>query len=330
MLRILAVLALTAFGSALAAGGAQAEDNVTVATGWLPQADFGGFFQAQQDGIYKKHGLNVTINANATQMSTIQLLAAGAADFVRLPSSSVALNMVKQDLPYVVIAAFYQKDPQVIMTHEEMGYKDLSELKGKPIMIAQEARTNFWKFLQVKYGFTADQVRPYSFSGAPFLADPKAIQQGYLTNDVLRMKERGYKVKYFLLADYGYSGYATLIATSKKMVQEHPDVVQRFINASIEGWYAYLYGDRTAVNAMIAAKNPNFPVAHSEGAVAVIKEDKLIEGGDAQTLGIGAMTDARWKNVFDMYAEAGVYPKDMDYRAAYTTQFVDKGYGLRK
>jgi NitT/TauT family transport system substrate-binding protein len=116
--------------------------------------------------------------------------------------------------------------------------------------------------------------------------------------------------------------------TSKKMVAEKPDLIQRFIDASIKGWYGFLYRSNDDAVALIMKGDPSYTPQNARDTLGALKENGMIDSGDAKTLGIGAMTDARWKDFFDQMAKAGVYKPDLDYRAAYTTQFVDKKVGM--
>jgi len=185
-------------------------------------------------------------------------------------------------------------------------------------------------FLKSKFGYTDDQIRPYTFSVAPFLADPKAIQQGYLSSEPFTIESQGVKSVVLLLADAGYTSYGSLIQTSDKLVQEKPDLVQRFVDASIEGWYSYLDGDPAPGNALIKSDNPEMTDALLAYGIAKIKEYGIVDSGDAKTYGIGVMTEARWQDFFNTMAEAGVYPKDLDFRKAFTLKFVGKKVGMRR
>jgi NitT/TauT family transport system substrate-binding protein len=217
----------------------------------------------------------------------------------------------------------------VLIAHPGQGNGSLAALKGKPIMIGADTRITSWMFLKSKYGYSDDQIRPYTFSVAPFLADPKAIQQGYLSSEPFTIESQGVKPVVLLLADAGYSSYGSLIQTSEKLAHEKPDLVQRFVDASIEGWYSYLYADPSPANALIKRDNPEMTDALLAYGIAKIKDYGIVDSGDAKTDGIGAMTEARWHDFFDMMAKAGVYPQDLDFRRAFTLQFVDKKVGMR-
>jgi NitT/TauT family transport system substrate-binding protein len=318
-----------AIGLATMAGTAQALDEVTFGTNWKAQAEHGGFYQAVADGIYEKYGLDVTIRPGGPQVNHSQLLAAGTIDFNMGGGLFGAFNYVQNDIPMVVVAATFQKDPQILMAHPDQGFETLADLKGHPILISQDARTGYWEWLKSAYGFTDDQIRPYTFNPAPFLADQRAIQQGYLTSEPFAIeREGGFTPQVFLLADHGYSPYSTVIETSWQLVEENPDLVQRFVDASIEGWYSYLYGDPSPANALIKKDNPEMTDEQIAYSIEKLKAYGIVDSGEALELGIGAMTDERWQSFFKFAADAGLYPQDLDLSRAYTTEFVNNKVGM--
>lgn len=313
----------------VAAGAAHAQPvKLTMQTNWRAQAEHGGYYQAVATGIYAKQGLDVTLRPGGPQINNPQLLAASAIDFSMGSDSFNGLNFVKNNIPLVVVGSMFQKDPRVLIAHPGQGNDSLAALKGKPILIASASRNNYWQFLRAKYGYTDDQIRAYTFNMAPFLADKAAIQQGFLTSEPLKMQQAGIQPVIHLLADNGYVSYATTLETRLQLVQEKPDVVQRFVNATIEGWYSYLYGDRTQANALIKKDNPEMSDEQLAYSHAKMKEYGIVDSGDALKLGIGAMTAARWKEFADTMVKAGVYPADLDVSKAYTLQFVNKGHGM--
>src|SRR5437867_12930945 len=257
----LATSALAAAGSLASPRPARAQtlEKLTFGTNWKAQAEHGGYYQAVATGIYKKLGLDVTIRMGGPQINHPQLLASGVIDFNMGSNCFSALNYVKNNIPMVCVGTVFQKDPQVLIAHAGQGNDSLAAMKGKPIMNSPVARAGYWQFLRVKFGYTDDQIRTYTFNMAPFLADKSAIQQGFVTSEPYKIEQAGAKIVVHLLADAGYSSYATTIETSWKLVNEKPDVVQRFVNATIEGWYGYLYGDPSPANALI--KKDNYDMA---------------------------------------------------------------------
>ncbi len=315
-------------GAALALMRAASAETVSFGTDWKAEAEHGGFYQAIATGIYQRYGIEVRLRPGGPQVNHAQLLAAGVLDFNIASNSFVPLNFVRENIPMVAVAAIFQKDPSVLIAHPGQGEDSLAALKGRPIMIGSDTRVTSWLFLKEKFGYTDDQIRPYGFSVAPFLADPKAVQQGYLTSEPFTIEKAGVKPVVMLLADAGYSSYAALIETSQKLVRDKPDLVQRFVNASIEGWYSYLYGDPSPANALIKRDNPEMTDALLGYGIGKMKEYGIIDSGDTKTHGIGAMSEARWRDFCAGMAKAGLYPADLDFRRAFTLQFVNRKVGM--
>ncbi len=305
----------------LCVGAGPARTPVRFEMGWLPQADFGGFYAAEADGLYARAGLDVALLPGSPQNGGLMTLATGAYDFVRISDSGVALGMAAAQLPYVVIAAIYQKDPTVLIAHAAGAPGSLAGLRGRPIMISPEARDTYWAFLQQRYGYQASQIRRYTGNDAIFIADPRLAQQGYLTNDVQRLRREGVPIRQFLLADAGYSAYGTLIAARRSLVEQHPDLVQRFLDASLLGWCHYLHGARAGADALIGRGNPDYTRQGADDAVAAIRSYGLVEGGDAAGAGIGSMSARRWQSYLEQMAPTGLYPR-LDLGTVYTTRFL--------
>ena len=319
-----ALIAVMAMGARAAA----ADDKVTFGTDWKAEAEHGGYYQALATGLYKKHGLDVTLEPGGPQVNHAQLLAAGRLTIDEEPDSFGPLNFAHETIPMVAVAAMFQKDPKVLIAHPGVGNDSLQALKGKPIMIGSDTRVGVWNFLKAKFGYTDAQIRPYTFNVAPFLVDKNAVQQGYVTSEPFLVEQHGVKPVVMLLADYGYSSYASLLVTSQKLVHDNPGLVQRFVDASIEGWYSYLNGDPAPANALIKKDNPEMTDALLAYGREQIKARGIVDSGDSKTMGIGAMTDARWKDFFDVMSSQGVYPRGMDWHKAYTLQFVNKKHGM--
>jgi NitT/TauT family transport system substrate-binding protein len=296
---------------------------IRFATDWRAEAEHGGFYEALAEGEYAKRGLDVKLIQGGPGVNVPQLLAAGAVDLGDGSNSFIVMNLAQQHVPVKAVAAFMQKDPQVLIAHPDPGLKTIADLKGHPILLSDASVTAFWVWLKSKYGFTDDQVRKYTFNSAPFLADSRVVQQGYLTSEPYTIEKEGHlKPKVFLLADEGYPGYAAMVLAPTSLISKNPAAVKAFVEASAKGWHDYLYGDPKAADALIMNDNPEMTEDVLSQARDKMKAYGIVDSGDAKSLGLGAMTDARWKAFFDVAAGQGVYPKDMDYKAAYTLDFV--------
>ncbi|MGI4942529.1 MAG: ABC transporter substrate-binding protein [Janthinobacterium lividum] len=320
---------LIVFGALICCTAARAAEKVAFGLDWRAEAEYGGYYQAQATGIYARHGLEVSIRQGGPQVNQAQLLLAGRLDFNLASNSFLALNFVREDLPFVAVAAMFQRDPAILLAHPGAGHDSFKALRGAPIMIGADSRVGWWNFLRARFGYTDAQIRPYTFNLAPFLADQGAVQQGYLGSEPFLVREAaGFDPVVLLLADAGFSGYGSLITASTKLVEGKPDLVQRFLDASAEGWVSYLHGDPAPGNALIKKDNPEMTDALLEYGRAALRDRGILESGDAASGGIGAMTDARWADFFGVMSGQGLYPAGLELRRAYTLRFVNKGVGV--
>ncbi len=309
-------------------GVAQSLDRFVYHTDWRAQAEHGGFYHALASGLYRRAGLDVEIRMGGPQMNPSQLLLAGRVDGI-MGNGFLGLNFVRENVPFLVVAAMFQKDPQILMTHEGNGIERFEDMRGRPILVGTAGRTSYWPFLRSRFGFTDEQIRPYTFNIQPWLADRMSIQQGFLSSEPFSAIQAGARPRVFLIADAGYDNYNSVIATSRRMVDERPEVLQRFVNASIEGWSQYMRGqDVAAANAAIIRDNPDMTQERINYAVRVMNEMGIVMSGDAQTLGVGTMSDARWERFYNTMRDAGVYAPGLDVKRAYDLRFVNRRVGL--
>jgi NitT/TauT family transport system substrate-binding protein len=308
-----------------------AADRVTFATNWKAEAAHGGFYQAIADGTYARYGLDVQILQGGPQVNTAALLPAGRVDFLLAGNLLHCFDNVKNGLPTIAVAAMFQKDPQALLAHPGQGYEDFAALKNAPVaFIAKDGQFSWWQWLKVAHGFRDEALRPYTYNLGPFLANRKAIQQGYSFAEPIYVEKQGqFKPVVHLLADHGFSTYSTLIETRVDTVNSRPDLVQRFVDASIEGWVNYLYGDRRAANALMIRDNPEMTVAEIEAAVALMRAQGIVDSGEALTNGVGTMNQARIRDFHAQMVRAGLYKEgDVDPARVATLQFVNRKVGL--
>ena len=327
LLRLLQVALFLVLATTIA--HAQPLDKVSFGTNWVAQGEHGGFYQALADGTYRKHGLDVTIVPGGPSVNNRILLPVGKIDFFMSANTLQSFDAVEQNVPIVPVAAMFQKDPLVLLAHPDQGIEKLDDLKALTLFIGREGFATYFQWLKSDYGFDERRVKPYTFNPQPFLADKRSAMQGYVTSEPFAIEQQaGFKPRVFLLADEGFNAYSTLIETRRDMIAKRPDLVQRFVDASIIGWYNYLYGDNRAANALIRKHNPEMPAALLTYAVATMKAYGIADSGDAVKLGIGAMTEARMQSFFDTMVRAGVIKPTLDWRRAFNTQFVNKRVGV--
>lgn len=330
----------TALAATLGAPGlllgrtARAAEKIVFATNWRAQAAHGGFYQALADGGYARAGLDVEIRPGGPQVNNRPLLPTGRIDFLMTGNLLHSFDNIKNGLPTVVVAAMFQKDPQALFAHPGQGYERFEDLKRAPVAwIAKDAQFSFWAWLKSAHGFRDEQLRPYAYNLGPFLSNKKSIQQGYAVEEPISIaRAGGFEPVTHLLADHGYSTYSTLIEATTDTVRRRPDVVRRFVDASIEGWVRYLHGDRTrltAGDALILRDNPDMTADTLARSVALMKRLGIVDSGDAQTLGIGAMKSERVKDFFNKMQAAGLYKAgSVDLSKVIDPQFVNRAVGV--
>jgi len=321
--------ALFAVVAALVPARAQTLDKVSFGTNWVAEAEHGGFFQAVADGTYKNYGLDVTIMPGGPNDNNRMLLIAGKLDFFMSANTLQSFDAVANNVPLVAIAAMFQKDPQVLLFHPESKVTKLEDLKPLTLLVSKEGMTSYFQWLKSEYGFSEAKVKPYTFNPQPFIVNKQSAMQGYVTSEPFAVqKAAGFKPGIILLADNGFNTYSTLIETRSELIDKKPDLVQRFVDASIVGWYNYLYGNNAPANAMIKKLNPEMTDELLAYSIDKMKEYGIVDSGDSLRNGIGAMTDDRMASFFDKMVRAGVVRSNIDYRKAYTLRFVNKAVGL--
>ncbi len=320
---------LTATAMVLCAGAAAAQEKVVFGTNWLAQAEHGGFYQAVADGTYLNDcGFEVEILPGGPQVNNRALMLAGRMDFHMGGDLLQAFSAVQEGVPVVNIAAIFQKHPQVIVAHPGEA-ETWEDLKNLTLLIGDNGFQSYYQWMIKAYGFTAEQREPYTFNPAPFLADKRTGMQGYLSSEpYLVLKEGGFEPNVFLIADAGYSSYATTIETMADTIANEPEKVQCFVDGSIKGWYNYLYGDPSAANELIKAANPEMTDDKIAYAIDKMKEWGIVDSGNALELGIGSITDDTVEGFYNLMVESGVVEDGIDWKASYTTQFVNKGVGM--
>ncbi|HET9816607.1 MAG TPA: ABC transporter substrate-binding protein [Xanthobacteraceae bacterium] len=314
---------------AAAPAHSQTLDKVSFGTNWVAEAEHGGHYQALADGTYRRYGLDVTIVPGGPNVNNRLLLPVGKLDFFMSANTLQGFDAVARNIPTVSVAAMFQKDPQVLIAHPDQGINKFEDLKKLTLFVSREGLASYFQWLKSDYGFSEKRVKPYTSNPQPFLVDKKSAMQGYVTSEPFAIEKRaGFKPKVFLLADYGWDSYSTLIETRRDLVASKPDLVQRFVDASIIGWMNYLYGDNAAANALIKRQNPEMTDELLAYSIAKMKEYGIVDSGDAVGLGVGAMTDARMKSFYDKMVRAGVVKPSTALDKAYTLQFVNKKVGL--
>jgi NitT/TauT family transport system substrate-binding protein len=315
--------------SATAASAAGHLTEVSFGTNWIAQAEHGGYYQAVADGTYEACGLKVTIVPGGPQVNNRALMLAGKIDFNMGGNLLQAFSAAKEGIPLKVIAAHFQKEPQVLLTHpgKASSFADLTKLDT--MIVGDNGFQSFYQWMMADYGFDAAKRVPYTFNPAPFIANENAAQQGYITSEPFAIeREGGFKPDIWLLADAGFTTYATTVETMQSTIDERPEAVKCFVEGSSIGWANYLYGDPSAANALIKADNADMSDEQIAFSIEKMKEYGIVDSGDSLELGIGAMTDSTIKGFYDKMVEVGVVEDGLDIQKIYTLDFANTGAAL--
>ena len=319
--------AALAFAAAALPAAAAELTPVSYGLNWVPQPEHGGFYQAVADGSYAACGLDVTLVPGGPQVNNRALMLAGKIDFY-MGTTLGALLAAEAGVPAVVVAALFQKEPQVIMAHPGKA-RTFGDLKNLTLYVSDQVYATAFQWMVATHGFRPEKRKPYTYNPAAFIADPDSAQQGYATAEPLIVEQAaGWKPEVFLLADAGYNPYSTTIEAMADTVRERPEVVQCFVDGSIKGWYNYLWGDNAAANAMIKAGNPDITDRLIDFSIAQMKDRGIVDSGESLTEGVGTMTAARIQDFYDQMVAAGVLKPGLDVASTYTLDFVGKGVGL--
>ena len=306
----------------------QAQEKMTFLSSWRAQAEHGGYYQAVATGLYKACGLDVSIRMGGPGTDAKALLAGGAVDGIMGSFTDDPFRLNEAGFAAQAVMASFQKTPQILMTHPGNGIVKLEDMRGRPIMIGQSSRTTFWPFLRARYGFSDGQIRAYNFQMGPWLVDRTAIQQGFVSSEPFKVRtEANIEPTVFMLSDLGYLSYSSMPIFPTKTVREKPRAIQCFVDATIQGWIDY-FKDPAAANVLIKRDNPDNTDALIAFAVEKMKHYGIVETDDTKRLGIGTMSEDRFRGHFEMMRDEGLYKPDFNWRSAFTLDFVNKRFGL--
>ena len=321
-LRALWLAALVALAACSPAGRKPAAPGATLirfATDWRAEAEHGGFYEALATGEYARRGLDVRIIPGGPDSNVPVMVASGAVELGDGSNSFIVMNLANQHAPVKAVAAFMQKDPQVLIAHPDAGIRSIADMKGHPILLSDASKTAFWPWMKAKYGFSDSQVRSYTFNNGPFLLDRRAVQEGYLTSEPYTIARQGkFEPAVFLLADQGYPSYAAMVLAPRRLIETQPAAIRAFVEASAVGWKTYLNGDPGPADRLILKDNPEMTEDILAQARDKMRRYGLVDGGEARQLGVGTMTDAHWLAFFKVASRQGT----ANYKDAFTLDFL--------
>jgi NitT/TauT family transport system substrate-binding protein len=289
---------------------------ITLQLDWYPQPEQGGFFAAQLLGYYKAEGLDVTLLPSPQYGSAAQLVASGKADF-GLGSSDQMLEWNSNGLPLLAVAATMQHDPQAIMVHKDSPIHDFKDLEGHTI--AAQTGATWLKYVTSRYALRQTRQIPSTLSIANFLSDPGYVQQIFITSEPFFAKQGGAEVRTLLISSSGYDPYRVQF-TNRDFAARHPDVVAKFVRASIRGWQSYL-ADPSATNAWLLKLNPALNPAQEAYSAQALRDGGFVTGDPANPQ-TGRMTAERWQTLYQQLQPLGILHAPVDPATSYSLKFL--------
>ena len=290
--------------------------HIVLQTDWYPQPEMGGFYEAQLQGLYKAQGLDVEIAPGGPNIVAGQQVASGAAQFGMSSSDAVLVDNAR-GIPEVAVGATMQQDPQAVMVHENSPVRTFADLNGHSIAV--KPGSIWFQYLVKRYGLTNLRETPATYSVANFIQDPNYVQQAFITSEPYYARKAGAPVRTLLISSTDYQPYRVFF-TSRQFLAEHPDVVQKFVTASVQGWQQYL-ADPAKVNAELTRLNPAMSPDQVKFSIDTLKEGHFIEGAGTPDSHLGHFADERWRTIYQQLVDLKVIPHAIDPSQAYTTRF---------
>jgi NitT/TauT family transport system substrate-binding protein len=290
---------------------------VTVQADWYPQPEHGGFYTAIAKGYYKDEGLDVSIQPGGPYVSVEQQISGGAAQF-GMGSSDRTLESVADGQPLVAVAATMQHDPQGIMVRKNSPVHSFADLNGHTVAV--KTGSTWWEFVQKRYNLTDVHEIPAMMNVANFVASPDYIQQAFATSEPFFAQQAGIETRVLLTSDAGYNPYRVMF-TTRGFLAQHPEIVAKFVRASLRGWKQYLV-DPTAAHAMILQLNPALSPAWMQFTWQALRDGHFVAGDDPSGAQLGRMDAQRWASMYRQLVDLKVIEKPFDPTTAYTLQFV--------
>ena len=315
----LLILALLGAGCRRSGSGETGLTKITLQADWYPQPEHGGFYTALVKGYYKDEGLDVTIQPGGPYLAVEQQVAVGAAQF-GLGSSDRTLEAVANGLPLVAVAATMQHDPQGIMLHKDSPVHSFADLNGHTIAV--KPGYTWFAYLVKRYRLNNIHEIPATMSVANFVADPQYIQQAFATSEPFFARQAGVETRILLISDAGYNPYRVMF-TTRDFLQQHPEIVAKFVRASVRGWREYLK-DPAAAHAAIAKLNPALNAEWMQFTWQALRDGHFVSGDDPSGAQLGQMTAERWVGMYQQLFDLKVIDKKFDPATAYTLQFAGR------
>jgi ABC-type nitrate/sulfonate/bicarbonate transport system substrate-binding protein len=313
------VLAATAVrGPAVWADTNPAPAKVVVRLKWVHQAQFAGFYAAEQKGLYRRVGLEVDVRPGGVDFPAIQMVASGSEEFGVTGADQVLLARDK-GVPVVAVATIYRQTPFVLFALKKSGISAMKDLAGKTVGVKLGGNEELtYRAMVTSAGLRGDRPReiPVKFDISPFLAGKVDVWPGYLINEVIAAQEKGAEVNIIRPSDYNINFYADTIFTTESVIEKNPDLVKRFVRATMAGWqYAVDHPDEAA--ALGLKHSPQLVLGHE---TSMMRASIPLLRPTQQPL--GKMQLEEWRSLDDQLVALGLLKRKADIYKAFTNRFL--------
>lgn len=293
------------------------ETEVKVLLNWFPEAEDGGIYEALEEGLYKKVGLDVKVIVGGERPHGQIQIASNEVQFYTGDQISL-FRAIANGLPNIGVGIILQKPLTAIITHDNVS--SLHDLKGKTLLVSEEGMNSYWPWMKSKYRLSDAQVRPYLGSVAPFLMDNNIAQQGYVTLETYLIGEKHIGYKVFPLSDHGLPGYGEIIETNKNFAQNNPFVVSKFLSATYEGYRDYLK-DPAAANKEIYHLYPAYGPKILTFGYNILKKGCYITGPECKVSGIGKFDAKKWAETYSFMKKWKLLTKPLDLSSTFNNSY---------
>ena len=280
-------------------------NQVTVQLKWIHQAQFAGMYIAEKKSFYAEENIDVMLIPGGPEITDtiIPGLVKGNSEFAIISGDQLLLARSEGE-PLVAIAAIFQNNPYVYLTLKDSGIERPQDFAGKKLMISADGELPHTALMN-KLGIDPATIEyiPYEREVLPLTSGQIDVYMAYRTGTGLAFDETGYEFNVIWVADYGIGGYADTIVTTEQMVQQNPELVEKFLRATIKGW--------------------RYAIENQDEAVAVTMEYGATLNKDRQKRMMTTQTPIIHTGEVDI----GWMAQPLNVADAYTMEFLNKIYG---
>jgi NitT/TauT family transport system substrate-binding protein len=297
-------------------------DEVTVQLKWVHQAQFAGLYMAQEKGYYSDENINIKFIEGGSGISLTEPLMNGQADFSILsPEELIAKR--SEGLPIVAIATTYRRSPVIFASMADSGIMRPADFIGKTVSLLgqTEAEIEFYAMMK-KLGLDISKVKliKYNPEYTEFLNGDADVMYLYMTAGLIKVQQKGYKLNLIWPGDYGVKFYADTVITNENLISQNPDLVTRFLRATLKGWKDTIGDSEAAVETTLKyakIKDKALQLAMMDAQVP------LINTGEDH---IGWMKAEEWQAMYQTMLDQKLISAPLDYNKLYTMEFLNKIY----